>query len=79
MHYTALMCYVLVGTEYRCSEWDHADAFLPCYIAWCRVYTAHLWTNYFTYIMVRVRNTVYTACNKGRAYFAEFRKYLVQC
>ena len=41
------------GVVWRCSEWDRTEAFLPCYIAWCRVYAGYLWTNYFTYIMVR--------------------------
>ena len=38
---------------HRCAEWDHAEAFLPCYLAWSRVYAVYLWRNYYTYIVVR--------------------------
>ena len=47
-------CYVTIGIlcACRCAEWDRSEAFLPCYLAWCRVYAANIWTNYFIYITV---------------------------
>jgi len=42
---------------WRCAEAEHMEAFLPCYIAWCRVYVAYLCTAYFTYIMVSWSST----------------------